>query len=164
MVAEQLGGRMLTPGSGDLVEQRQISEDELKDLASRYGSSSFVASAKTGENVETIFKKLGEVVLHINAKADTEPEDEISVREIKTLTDVTDIIIRDFCESLGDQETAMATVRQQFSLAGVDVKNPQKEALLKAVERLADVEKGFKDDFTVKSTLAKRKRMIEEHG
>ena len=58
----------------------------------------------------------------------------------------------------------MAMVRQQFSRAGLDVKGPVKENLIQAVENLAQVEMGFKDEFTVKTNLAKRKRMIEQYG
>jgi len=148
----------------DLVEERQISEDELKETAAKFGSSSFVSSAKTGENVETIFSKLGELVLNTDSRENDTTDAETVAKEIKNLIDVTDIIIKEFCDILGDQETAMATMRQQFSLAGVDIKKPNKESLLKAVERLAEVEKGFKDDFAVKSTLAKRKRLIEQYG
>lgn len=147
----------------DLVEQRQISDEELEAVSSKYGTSKYLASAKTGENVETIFLKLGEHVLNFKA-AETSAEQTVHERDIRSLTDVTDIIIKEFCDQMGDQETAMATVRQQFSLAGVDVKNPKKDALIKAVERLAEVEKGYNDDFKVKSTLARRRRMIEQYG
>jgi small GTP-binding protein len=147
----------------DLVEQRQISEDELRATAAQFGSASFVSSAKTGENVETIFSKLGEIVLDRNSGESDIPSAEAAVKEITSLIDVTDIIIKEFCDTLGDQDIAMATIRQQFSSAGVDVKNPKSESLLKAVEKLAEVEKAYKDDFAVKSTLAKRKRLIEQY-
>ncbi len=83
---------------------------------------------------------------------------------MSSLLDVADMIINDFCNAHGDRETAMAMIRQQFSSTGVDVKAPTKVSLLKAVERLAELEQGFKDDFAVKTTLAKRKRLIMEHG
>jgi small GTP-binding protein len=142
----------------DLVEQRQTTEDELKAMA-----PSFVASAMTGENVEAIFTKLGELVLGRDSQAGPTGPQKLE-RTITGLIDVTDIIIAEFCETFGDHETAMAAVRQQFSLAGVDVKKPTKETLIRAVEKLAEVEKGFRDDFSVKSTLAKRKRLIEQYG
>lgn len=147
----------------DLVENRQISEDELKATATQYKSPCFVSSAKTGENVESIFMKLGEQVL-AGKSEDYHTDQSSRERVISNLIDVTDVIIKEFCDAFGDQETAMAAIRQQFSLAGVDVKKPNKDALLKAVEKLAEVEKGFKDDFSVKSALAKRKRLIEQYG
>lgn len=147
----------------DLIDQRQISEEMLAAAAGQFGSQFFVSSAKTGENVEIIFKSLGERV--IGDKAAPAPVPPASQeQEITDLTGVTDRIINDFCEAFGDRETAMAMVRQQFSQAGVDVKAPEKQALLRAAERLAEVEKGFRDDFTVKSALAKRKRLIEQYG
>jgi len=149
----------------DLIDSRQISESELQATAATFGSNSFVSSAKTGENVEAIFTHFGEMVLSVGEKsASGTAAPAAPAREIRSLTDVTDMIIQEFCDSFGDHETAMAAVRQQFSLAGVDVKDPKKDTLLKAVERLAEVEKGFKDDFAVKSTLAKRKRLIEQYG
>lgn len=147
----------------DLIDARQISEAELESTAKSFATQSYVSSAKTGENVEALFLKLGEVVLNYTPGGNNRAS-ETAPRTISNLTDVTDIIIQEFCDSFGDQETAMAAIRQQFSLAGVDVKNPQKAPLLKAVERLAEVEKGFKDDFSVKSSLSKRKRLIEQHG
>lgn len=147
----------------DLIDERQISKDELEGTAQQFSSQSFVSSAKTGENVEMIFNALGEAV--IEDKASTSAESSHAAKdEITDLIGVTDHIIDEFCESFGDRETAMAMIRQQFSSVGVDVKAPEKQALLMAVERLAEVEMGFKDDFSVKSTLAKRKRLIEQHG
>ena len=146
----------------DLIDERQISEDELAGTAQQYSSQSFVASAKTGENVESLFKILGEEV--IEGGKPSQSSNAVQKVEITDLTGVTDQIINEFCDSFGDRETGMAMIRQQFMGAGVDVKNPEKQTLLVAVERLAQVEAGFKDDFAVKSTLAKRKRLIEEHG
>ncbi len=146
----------------DLIDERQISNDELAGTAQQYGSESFVSSAKTGENVESIFKALGERVIEDNEPSSAPGA--VQKEEITDLTGVTDQIINEFCDSFGDRETAMAMIRQQFMGAGVDVKAPEKQALLVAVERLAQVEMGFKDEFAVKSTLAKRKRLIEEHG
>ena len=147
----------------DLIDERQVSEDLLEGTAKKFGFQSFVSSAKTGENVETIFNILGEGVIDYG-QSEKAAAPAAQKEEITDLTGVTDWIINDFCEAFGDRETAMAMVRQQFSLAGVDVKAPEKNALLNAVDRLAEVERGFRDDFSVKSTLAKRKRMIEQHG
>ena len=147
----------------DLIDDRQISEDELAGTAKQYSSQSFVSSAKTGENVEMIFNALGEKVIEGKVRT-TAGSASAGKEEITDLTGVTDHIINEFCDSFGDRETAMAMIRQQFTGAGVDVKAPEKQALLVAIERLAQVEMGFKDEFAVKSTLAKRKRLIEQHG
>ena len=147
----------------DLIDERQISEGQLAGTAQQFSCQSFVSSAKTGENVEMIFNALGEAVIEDKIPSATGSAPAVK-DEITDLIGVTDHIINDFCESFGDRETAMAMVRQQFSSVGVDVKAPEKQTLLKAVERLAEIENGFKDDFSVKSTLAKRKRLIEQHG
>ncbi|MCK5039300.1 MAG: GTP-binding protein [Thermoplasmata archaeon] len=146
----------------DLVDQRQITNEDMEALASKYNTTYFLSSAKTGENVESMFIALGESV--IAAEHTSTGGTAVAQREITDLVGVTDRIINDFCDSFGDRETAMAMIRQQFSRAGVDVKGPVKANLLVAVENLAEVEKGFKDDFKVKTELAKRKRLIEEFG
>jgi small GTP-binding protein len=147
----------------DLVEARQISEAELNGIAATHGAPAYVSSAKTGENVELIFQRFGELVL-LGQAAAAQPAAGQEQRQAANLTDVTDMIISEFCALQGDHETAMATIRQQFSLAGVDVKNPTKAALMDAVERLARIESQYRGDFDVKSTLARRKRLIEKHG
>ncbi len=147
----------------DLVEERQITEEEFCAMAEEFGSSHYTSSAKTGENVEDIFKTLGEVVFGTGTGEIGKPAAEEAL-EISSLLDVADLIINDFCEAHGDRDTAMAMIRQQFSSVGVNIERPDKETLLKAAERLAELERGFKDDFAVKTTLAKRKRLIEQHG
>ena len=147
----------------DLVEERQISDEELEAMAEEFSAPHLLSSAKTGENVETMFKMLGERVLAVREQARVDKKEEAK-EEITGLLDVADMIINEFCESFGDRETAMAAIRQQFSNAGVSVENPDKDSLLKAVELLANVERGFKEDFDVKMSLAKRKRLIEQHG
>jgi small GTP-binding protein len=43
----------------DLVEQRQISESDIVRFAKNFNCSYFLTSAKTGENVEMAFEKIG---------------------------------------------------------------------------------------------------------
>jgi small GTP-binding protein len=147
----------------DLVDERQITEEELKAMADEFGSPAYLSSAKTGENVEEMFKRLGEVVISDRGVSGPAPSAEAK-EEVTSLLDVADRIINDFAESFGDRDTAMAAIRQQFSIAGVNIERPEKKALLKAVELLAQVERGFKDDFEVKTSLAKRRRLIEQFG
>ncbi len=44
----------------DLENERVIKEPDFKDLAAKYKSKAFLTSAKTGQNVEAIFKGLAE--------------------------------------------------------------------------------------------------------
>jgi small GTP-binding protein len=46
----------------DLPESRAISEAELATIAQQFGAPYFASSAKTGENVETIFERLAEQI------------------------------------------------------------------------------------------------------
>ncbi|KYK30592.1 MAG: hypothetical protein AYK23_00955 [Candidatus Proteinoplasmatales archaeon SG8-5] len=147
----------------DLEDEREVSDGELGAMAGEFGSPHFISSAKTGENVETMFRSLGELVFAPRKEKASAPEPAAEV-EMSSLVDVADKIINDFCEEHGDRDTAMAIVRQQFANAGVNIVKPDKEALLKAVDLLAELEKQFKDDFARKTTLAKRKRLIEQYG
>ena len=47
----------------DLVEQRAISTPELTAVAAQLGMVCYTSSAKTGENVETLFQTLGQRML-----------------------------------------------------------------------------------------------------
>jgi Ras-related protein Rab-21 len=147
----------------DLVAERQITVEELGAMAEEFGSTHYLSSAKTGENVEAIFDKLGEAIFGTGAVEIGKQAVEETL-EISNLVDVADKIIADFCEEHGDRDTAMAMIRQQFSNVDVNIERPDKETLLKAVERLAELERDFKDDFAVKTTLARRKRLIEQYG
>ncbi len=44
----------------DLADERRISDTELDSIAAKLSASWFAGSAKTGENVETVFRTLGE--------------------------------------------------------------------------------------------------------
>lgn len=47
----------------DLKNEKTISDDDLKEIADKYNSPYFFTSAKTGENVNRAFHKLGKVML-----------------------------------------------------------------------------------------------------
>ena len=47
----------------DLESGAVIRQDDLKALAAKYNAPEFMASAKTGENVETILKALAEKIV-----------------------------------------------------------------------------------------------------
>ncbi len=53
----------------DLVDQRTISDTELKTFAEKLQAPWFTSSAKTGENVETIFATLGALMLGVPYKS-----------------------------------------------------------------------------------------------
>jgi small GTP-binding protein len=145
----------------DLVDQRQVSDEELASFAARHGGPCFLSSARTGERVEDLFRKLGELVL--GGQIDVSVEGG-GVKEVKSIVDAADFLISDFCESYSDQETGMSIVRTQFTRAGVDVKAPTRDGLLKAVEYLAEAEKGLRDDATINKNRLRRRAVVEKAG
>lgn len=46
----------------DLENEAVVKEADLQDLASKYSSKAYLTSAKTGQNVESMFKALGEAM------------------------------------------------------------------------------------------------------
>jgi hypothetical protein len=58
-------------------------------------------------------------------------------------------------------ETAMPVIRQQFTKAGVDIRNPTKKGLMKVIDQLGEVEKGFKDDRIVRENKTRRRLVLE---
>jgi len=144
----------------DLEDQAQIERYDADDEAREMGLKLLFTSAKTGQGVEEAFKAMGESLAQ--AREDSAPKrvDLPTVEDTGTLVDVTDKIIADFVENFSTTEDAMPVVRRQFDRAGVDVKIPSKEALKKAIEYLAEVEKGFKSGVEVRTNMHRRMRMI----
>jgi small GTP-binding protein len=46
----------------DMENERAVKEEDLLELASKYKSQAFMTSAKTGQNVEAMFKALGKAM------------------------------------------------------------------------------------------------------
>ncbi|MBI4999939.1 MAG: GTP-binding protein [Euryarchaeota archaeon] len=143
----------------DLREQRAISDERLARFASELGFSHFASSAKTGENVEALFARLGELVVEeVQFDAGGGPA---RAKEVATLTDACDRIMVDFVDSYGDQEMAMSIIRQQFARAGVTVTSPTKKGLLEVIDCLAAAERDFKSDGEVKANQSRRRAIVE---
>lgn len=147
----------------DLAKDCQFSLNELEQMASKYGSTCYTSSAKTGENVEKLFNSLGRMLLGVETKEESRapmpiegPPGEL------TLVDAADWIITDFCQSSGDMDWAMPIIRQQFTKAGVDIKAPTKEGLLKVIAFLEEVERNLRDEGTVRQNTRKRRRFLEQ--
>jgi len=73
---------------------------------------------------------------------------------------VADMIMVDFCNDFGGIEVGTPVLREQFSRAGLDVKNPSKDGLMKAIDLLADVERSFKSESDVERAKEKRLNWI----
>ncbi len=130
--------------------------------------SSYLTSAKTGENVEVAFESLAHMML--SKKAPKDPIRELYERLVaegiyrqtdkRTMIGATDALIVDFCEGFDDDRLAYVILRQEFARAGVDIRSPSKEGLLKAVEYLAEAEFEFKDEQDVINDRERWLRLI----
>ncbi len=159
----------------DLKDQYAFQPDDMEALISKYNIGledtlpqnlklCYSTSAKTGENVEHIFESLGHMVL--SEKSPKDPVKELYESLVAegvyrntdktTLIGATDAIIVDFCQGFEDDRLAMTLLRQELYRAGIDIRSPSKEGLLKAVEYLAEAEAEFKEDKTVMSNRERR--------
>ena len=141
----------------------KISEDDIKALAERYAAPYFFTSAKTGSNVEDMFKALGRVVLG-EARKPAEPPPISAEKRAQAdnwLVRATDSIIQDFCTEYGDYDMGMAIVRRKSEEAGLDVKAPTEPALRKLVLLLYDAEADVKGEDAARQNRTRRKLMIK---
>ncbi|MBI4416330.1 MAG: GTP-binding protein [Euryarchaeota archaeon] len=141
----------------DLAPDKTYTKDVLGYLEQKYEARGFLRSTKTGENVEATFDQLGRAVL----RSLDEPVTRIAqptppVKAPSPILAVTDKIMTDFCAGFGGLETGMNVVRQQFEKAGVDVRTPTKEGLLRVVDLLSEIEKSVKPLDVVSSNRLKR--------
>ncbi len=58
--------RVLVGNKSDLADARQVSADEGRALADKYGMAFFEASAKAGTNVENVFLGVGQDIIKKN--------------------------------------------------------------------------------------------------
>lgn len=161
----------------DLEDQLAFEPDDLEGIALRYNigleealpqhhSTSFTTSAKVGGNVENAFQSLGHMIL-----SDQIPEDPIKdmyeslvamgvEKEADRGTPIgaLDAIFVDVCEEFEDDRVAMSLIRQEIVRAGVDIRSPSKEGLMKFVEYLAEAESEYKK---VKEVDANRDKRLQ---
>jgi len=149
----------------DLPDGR-ISEGEIKAVAERHSAPYFFTSAKTGMNVEEMFKELGRGMLEGGAArpADSERLVRGAQRPENSegwLVRVTDSIIQDFCTNYGDYNLGMSIVRKKAEEAGLDVKAPTEKALRRLVLLLYDAEADVKGEAVARKNRTRRKLMIQ---
>jgi hypothetical protein len=125
-------------------------------MGQKLGYPTFLASAKTGDNVEPIFRALGEMMVSDLVPVQIKgPE-----KQLQTLADVVDFIIQDFCAQYGDLEKAMLIIQHQFEEAGVDIRKPQKESVLEALEGLAKAEELSLTKMVAMVNLEERQKLV----
>ena len=140
----------------DLADESSMSATVLDTMGQKLGYPSFLASAKTGDNVEAAFSSLGELlVAEVLAAAFKTKE-----KPPETLSGVVDYIIQDFCAQYGDLEKAMLIVQHQFDEAAVDIRKPTKDAVLRALESLAKAEALSLSKTVAMVNLDERRKMV----
>ena len=142
----------------DLVGQGDSQIIELERIAKKNEMPLMLCSAKTGENVETVFRKMGELMLYKDF-GDRKPDGEMSS---ESLAQAVDEIITDFCEQYGDTPKAMEIVDREFGKAKVNIFAPTKDSLLTAIEFLSDVERDVHGRDVSEVNKLRRWKMIDE--
>ena len=150
----------------DLGNQAEFGESELKAISSEFDPCELkiqysLTSAKTGDNVEKVFKELAEAIMRATEKARlTYPQYIIDKTDIQSMKDVTDHIIADFCNQFGGIENASPIVERQVMEVGLDINNPRKRELVELVNALASIEERFKPANIVNMNRTKRLYLI----
>lgn len=156
--AEKVVGKVPTVIVGnksDLADKREITATLLESQGQNLGIPTYIASAKTGDNVEDIFVTLGERMV-----ADVTVPPSAESGEPKTLAEVVDFIVQDFCAQYGDLEKAMMIVQHQFQEAGVDIRRPHRDAVLHALDGLAKAEELSLSKTVAMVNLEERRKMV----
>ena len=151
----------------DLERRYEFTPPELSQLAAKQNigldwalppgrKTSYATSAKIGLEVEESFESLAHLLLSGQTPADPVRELYQSLVALgicrssdkSTPVGALDAVIVDFCESseveIGDERVTMVVLRQEVVRAGIDVRNPTKEGILRLVDYLAEVERDFR--------------------
>jgi len=148
----------------DLMDQHEFGMKELEAMAADCGSEArcFLTSAKTGELVDAVFYELGQQVTGA-VKKQTKFKtglDPMSERTVPSYKEALDRIIADFSDQFGGIEHATPYIKQQMKLAKLNLSDPQRAAIVDFVDRLAELEEGYKDAPTVQKNKYNRLRLF----
>jgi small GTP-binding protein len=165
----------------DLEDEYEFDPKDMVEMAERYNGRvtgilpkglniSYSTSAKTGNNVEHTFESLGHLLVSSFDLKDPVKElyENFIAMGIHRSSDKTtaigalDTIIVDFYEGYKDPRVSTMILRQEGARAGLDINNPTKEGILRAVEYLAEAENEFKDEETVIANLERRQKWAYE--
>jgi small GTP-binding protein len=153
----------------DLKKNAEFAEEELKKLSVKYNAPFYFTSAKNGDNVQTAFFKIGNKMLEVMSERSLSPSKHGIIHprlllegERSGIIKLIDKIIDDFCREYGELEEAMPVLRRQFEIAGLDLSNPSKVALKRAVHRLAQIELDHLSMETAEENQIRRLRWIKE--
>jgi small GTP-binding protein len=140
----------------DLAGEDSKAARDLTEVARKTEMPALMCSAKTGENVEEAFRRLGEMMISGDF-VEKKP-----VFEGGSLAQAADEIVTDFCEQYGDVSKAMDLVDREFARAKVVISRPTKESLLMAIEYLSDVERDVHGRDVSEVNKLRRWKMIDE--
>jgi len=146
----------------DLAADANAETIQLGMMGELYQCPTHATSAKTGAGVEEAFRTLGLELIAGTAAPRIVRQVLVAGDIDDSLVAVTDRIIMDFCREFGDIESAMPIVKQQFTKAGLDVRGPTKDALLRVVDFLSEVEAGFKPAEVVSENRARRTSWVRK--
>jgi len=157
-ITEVLGSTVLilVGNKCDIAGKDSPGAEALRQVGAKVESPVILSSAKTGENVEAVFKKIGEIMLagdFVGEKKELTAE---------SLAQAVDDVVSDFCEQYGDTTKAMDIIEREFQKAKVDVNYPTKESLLMAIEYLSDVERDVHGRDVSEVNKLRRWKMIDE--
>lgn len=142
----------------DLPSAGNDSVDLLASISSEISSPYLICSAKTGENVESSFRSIGELILR----------DELEAKKIggvdgpSSVIGAVDAIISDFCMQFDDVPKAMELVDEFFSQVGINISDPKKEPVLEVLELMADIEKDYHGREIAEVNKLRRWKILEE--
>jgi small GTP-binding protein len=181
LLFEVVGNVPLVFGSNKSDLENEIAFDTAMrdEMASRYNygiaeslpshlSTTYLTSAKSGENIENAFESIAHLLL--TNKTPENPIKELYETLVaegiyrqtdkRTLIGATDALIVDFSGGFEDDNLAQLHVSSEFIRAGLDVRNPTKEALLRVVEFLAETESEYKDEEVVINNRNRRLDLV----
>lgn len=154
---------IILANKSDLMTDAEFNEEELTEFASKYDVPFYLTSAKTGINVEKAFYSLGKGMMEPDGIALPKTMgNKVKKGERSEMVILIDKIIADFCKEYGRSEDAMPVLRRQFEIAKLNIGNPTKEAIRNMVNRLAEVEAGFKKKEIAEANRLKRIKWVNE--
>ena len=150
----------------DLVDECEYGLDEIDKIAKScepfgYGRYAYLSSAKTGENVNLAFQKLGEILLekYVPVKLNSGLM-LMDKSEIKTVRDALDHIMADFADQFGKMEYATPFLQHQLNVSEVDMHNPTRKSVEIFIDNLAMAEGLYKEAFHSEENKRKRHAIL----
>ena len=160
---------IILANKADLMENSEFSPEDLKIFSSKFNAPCFLTSAKNGENVHQAFYNIGKRMIEFKSQEYPSPSKSKIIHprlifnsEKSEIVKIIDKIMDDFCREYGNMEEAMPVLRKQFESAGLNLNNPSKTALKRAIHGLAEVEMTLITDEIAEANEIKRLKWIKE--